>query len=172
MGLFYFDESIHKKGSFILGAYVYSQFDVDRQVEDAIKSCGLEPGKDEYKSGMHVGKHPEQAGLRSKLKDILHKTKLGIVINSYDKRHELGEAALKGLNLILSNYAPPEELHSTYFDANIFKNVREAKILTKGIGIDKFSNFYFEQDSKIIKGLQLADLVAHTCSIMLLVSCP
>jgi hypothetical protein len=168
MGYFYFDESIHGKGGFILGAFVYSQNDVDEQVEDAIRSCGLVPGKDEYKSGLHVGIHPEQTILRDSLKSIIYRTKIGVIVNSYDKRNELGINALKGLKQILSFYKEPEELHTTFFDENIFKNVQEAETLSLQIGINEYSNCFFEQDSKIIKGLQLADLVAHTCSIMLL----
>jgi len=168
MGYFYFDESIHSKGEFILGAFVYSQDDVNGQVEEAIKSSGLVPGIDEYKSGTHVGKHPEQAELRDKLKSIVYRTKIGVIVHPYDKRDEVGVTALKGLKQILNYYKPPEELHSTYFDENIFKNITEAEILSSKLGINEFSNCYFEQDSRIIKGLQLADLVAHTCSIMLL----
>lgn len=168
MGYFYFDESIHSKGEFILGAFVYSQHDVDQQVEDEIKSCGLIPGIDEYKSGIHVGKHPEQAELRDKLKNLIFKTKIGVVVDLFHKRNELGITALRGLKQILNFYKKPEDLHSTYFDENIFRNVQEAEGLSTQLGINEFSKCYFEQDSKIIKGLQLADLVAHTCSIMLL----
>jgi hypothetical protein len=136
MGYFYFDESIHSKGEFILGAFVYSKDDVNEQVEDAIKSCGLVPGIDEYKSGIHVVKHPKQAELRDKLKSIIYKTKIGVVANPYDKRNELGVTALKGLKQILNNYKPPKDLHSTYFDENIFKNVQEAEALSIQLGIN------------------------------------
>jgi len=117
---------------------------------------------------MHVGRNPEQVKLRDKLKSILYKTKIGVVINSYAKRNELGITALKGLKQILNYYEPPEVLHLAYFDENIFQNIQEAETISSKLGINEFSNCYFEQDSKIIKGLQLADLVAHTCSIMLL----
>ncbi len=110
MGYFYFDESIHSKGEFILGAFVYSQNDVNGRVEEAIKSCGLVPGIDEYKSGTHVGKHLEQAELRDKLKGIVYRTKIGVVVHPYDKRDEVGLTALKGLKQILDYYKPPEEL--------------------------------------------------------------
>ncbi|MBS1115350.1 MAG: hypothetical protein H6Q94_1079 [Nitrospirae bacterium] len=43
MGYFYFDESMHSKGEFILGAFVYSPSDVNEEIEVAIKSCGLVP---------------------------------------------------------------------------------------------------------------------------------
>ena len=168
MGYFYFDESMHSKGDFVLGAFVYSRVDVNKEIEEAIKSSGLVPGIDEYKSGIHVGRNPEQARLRDKLKSIVQKTKIGVVINSYDKRNELGLTALKGLKQILNNYKPPEDLHSVYFDENIFQNVQEAETISSKQGINEFCKCYFEQDSRIIKGLQLADLVAHTCSIMLL----
>ena len=159
---------MHSKGDFILGAFVYSSADLKEQIEEAIKSCGLVPGIDEYKSGMYVGRNPKQVNLRDKLKGILYKTKLGVVVNSYDKRNELGVTALKGLIQILNYYKRPEDLHSAYFDENIFQNIQEAETISRKLGISEFSNCYFEQDSKIIKGLQIADLVAHTCSIMLL----
>ena len=170
MGYFYFDESIHDKGGFIVGAFVYSAADLNGEVEEAIKKCGLVPGRDEYKSGLHVGRHPEQAALRDMLKQLVFKSKIAVVINPSDKRNELGQSALLGLKQLLDYHKRAEDLHAAYFDESIFQSVQEAEVSARKLGIHEQVNCFFEQDSKIIGGLQVADLVAHTCSIMLLES--
>jgi hypothetical protein len=48
--------------------------------------------------------------------------------------------------------------------------VAQAEENARTLGLYEQFNCYFEQDSRIVCGLQLADLVAHTCSIMLLES--
>ena len=50
MGFFYFDESIHERAAFILGAFVYSPNDLSAAVAAALSSVGLQAGKDEFKS--------------------------------------------------------------------------------------------------------------------------
>ncbi|MFH0777999.1 MAG: hypothetical protein V2A71_05135 [Candidatus Eisenbacteria bacterium] len=51
MGFFYFDESIHDRAGFILGAWVCSQSDLTPVVNKAIAEAGLQPGMHEFKSG-------------------------------------------------------------------------------------------------------------------------
>lgn len=51
MSSFYFDESIHHQANFILGAFVYSDVDLDADVAEALEQSGLRPGIDEFKSG-------------------------------------------------------------------------------------------------------------------------
>jgi hypothetical protein len=59
MGYFYFDESIHQRGDFILGAWVYSNDDLSPQVLHAIEVTGLIPGVDEFKSGRRMDREPQ-----------------------------------------------------------------------------------------------------------------
>lgn len=171
MGNFYFDESIHDKAGFILGAYIYSDSDPTSLIENAIKKCELTPGVDEFKSGIHMGKNPKQAELRKELRYIVFsKCKFGIVIIPSDKRQDLGKEALFLLSMIINNNDLSDKRHSVYFDENIFPNTKQRMALCSKLKLDRNCEFHFEQDSRIIYGIQLADLVSHTCSIMLLES--
>ena len=52
MGFFYFDESVHPKGKFALGAFAYSESSLEQPVADALRRSGLNPYIDEFKSGL------------------------------------------------------------------------------------------------------------------------
>lgn len=82
MGYFYFDESIHERAGFILGAYVYSLDDLSPSVYAQIKAVGLCPGIDEFKSSAKMDKDPQQQLLRDKIKELLGNAfaKVGLVV--------------------------------------------------------------------------------------------
>jgi hypothetical protein len=80
MGFFYFDESIHDRAGFILGAWVYSQSDLTPVVNKAIAEAGLQLGMHEFKSGARMDSGETQRVLRDKLKQGLQETRLGVVV--------------------------------------------------------------------------------------------
>ena len=55
-----------------------------------------------------------------------------------------------------------------YFDQGIFRNTAAAIHLAERLGLADYCDIHAEQDSRLVYGLQLADLVAHTCATMLL----
>ncbi len=169
MNYLYFDESKHVRHGFILGAYVYSKRDLNDDISQIISSVGLRPETDEFKSSFYMSKHPEQKELRRKLQGLLHYIKIGLVISS-ENEYELRSTSLNGLKFLTEKNDEFKNGTIIFFDAGIFKNQFEGEKYSKEIGIDPIHNLYFEQNSKIIRGVQLADLVAHTCSIILLES--
>lgn len=166
MGYFYFDESIHERGKFILGAFVYCKNDLTQQVYDKIESVGLRPKYDEFKSSYIMdkgGKYPE---LRAELRSMFIDVKIGLVIGPIDERKCFGNYALKGLEKIIVNNDMNKDSHDVYFDQGImFQN---NNTLLNSFSQKYNLNIYNNQDSKIVAGLQMADLAAHTLSIMLL----
>jgi hypothetical protein len=50
----------------------------------------------------------------------------------------------------------------------IFESVEAARRLSAAVELDRYCDVRSEQDSRVVKGIQLADLVAHTASTMLL----
>jgi hypothetical protein len=164
---FYFDESIHPRGGFILGAYVYGP-SADASVARALEISGLKPDIDEFKSSARMTNHPEQIALRSELRGILDEYRIGVLVMPASLRTSLGAEALRGLDqfarLNLSDAGRPV----AFFDEGIFDSVDQAMRLSAELEIDRSCDVRPEQNSRVVKGIQLADLVAHSCSIMLL----
>lgn len=165
---FYFDESIHERGGFILGAFVYGPDPADR-VHTAIQAVGLEPGRDEYKSSMNMSANPQFQALRRELRRILTwDYRYGVVVLPSEVRSTLGREALIGLAKICRANGLDAERQVAHFDEGIFATVTEAARLAKELGLPACCDLLPEQDSRCVLGLQLADLVAHTCATMLL----
>jgi hypothetical protein len=169
MGFFYFDESIHPIGGFSLGAYVYSDTSLDCAVSDALRQCGLTPKKDEFKSGARKDGFPQQVRLRELLRGIVQDScGIGVVIAPDSPREILGREALPALNKILSTTRFKSHEHTVFFDQGIFSNVAARQRAAEAFRFAQPCELRFEQDSRTIFGLQVADYVAHTSSTMLL----
>ena len=169
MGQFYFDESIHPRGKFALGAFVYSENSLNGPVADALRQCGLAPGIEEFKSGARMDSSPAQARARKRLQSVIRRNcRIGVVVTPHYPRQLFGHEALLGLNKILSKNGFESTSHDVFFDQGIFgcasASERAADALCGGRGC----SFHFEQDSRQVLGLQVADLTAHTCATMLL----
>ena len=80
----------------------------------------------------------------------------------------IGQEALHGPNKILATASFHSSSHEVFFDQGILASAgagqREAETTCNGHPC----SFHFEQDSRKILGLQVADLIAHTCATMLL----
>lgn len=165
---FYFDESIHQRGDFILGAYVSGPDPTDG-IKLALAATGLDPHKDEFKSSAKMAEHPEQQQLRRELREILRMSyTYGVVVTPYEARTSLGKEALLGLAKIIRANGLIQSRQTVYFDQGIFSSSHAALRLAEEVGISQYCEIHAEQDSRRIRGLQLADLVAHTCAMMLL----
>jgi hypothetical protein len=82
MGFFYFDESVHSKAHFVLGAFAYSETSLEDPVAVALSDAGLKPFIDEFKSGSLMTKHPEQARARDLLWPVIvEHCRIGVVIS-------------------------------------------------------------------------------------------
>src|SRR5260370_35648754 len=168
MGFFYFDESVHPNCKFILGAFAYSEDSLDSPVSDALRHSGLTAGLDEFKSGTYMDDNPGQVSVRGFLKSIVcNHCRIGVVVAPHAPRHLIGPEALHGLNKILTTASFHSSSHEAFFDRGIFASAdagqREAETTCNG----RPCSFHFEQDSRKILSLQVADLIAHTCATML-----
>src|SRR5258705_5189827 len=105
MGYFYFDESIHPRANFSIGAFVYSKESLDLAVGDALRQSGLIPGVHEFKSGTRMDQHPEQAKARDLLKSAINShCRIGLLVSPDHPRQLLGQEAIIGLEKIMSTY--------------------------------------------------------------------
>jgi hypothetical protein len=168
MGFFYFDESIHQNWKFTLGAFVYAERDLDEVVAEALRQSGLTPRIDEFKSGARMDRSPQQTCARKHLRSVVHNhCRIGIVVVPDSPRQLLGSEAFCGLKKILSTNHFESTQHKAFFDQGIFATAAISKSAGETLG-DVAPACFFEQDSRQVLGLQLADLVAHTCAMMLL----
>ena len=169
MGYFYFDESVHSRAHFALGAFAYSEVALDNAVADALQSVGLRPGVDEFGSGFRMDREPVQAQARNLLKRVIRDhCRIELVIASEKSRPTLGNEALLGLDKILATNQFASDSHEVFFDEGIYASPEVPEAVASWIRNSHHCTFHFNQNSVVVMGLQVADLVAHTCATMLL----
>jgi hypothetical protein len=61
-----------------------------------------------------------------------------------------------------------DQHHQVFFDEGLFSSEAKAKSIAAEIGGFDECTIHFEQDSQHVPGIQVADLIAHTCGTMLL----
>ena len=107
-----------------------------------------------------------QWALRNELKELLWNVKLGLVVVPSAERQNLGTEALRGLKKIILANELLEEHHHVYFDKGIV--FRSPARVVEELGLNHLCEIHTDQDSRLVGGLQVADLAAHTMSVMLL----
>lgn len=165
----YFDESIQERGGFIVGAYVFGD-DADASVSRALEHVGLKPGLDEFKSSAQMSAQPVQQHLRDELREIVRDYRVGVLVAPLEDRANLGSLALEGLDQIAraNRLNGSTGLQEAFMDEGLFSSGEQAAKCAATVGIAGYCTVRTEQDSRVIKGLQIADLVAHTAGVMLL----
>lgn len=164
----YIDDSIHERGNFITcGVVITENPRIDNQISDSLVQNGYDSDKDEFKSGLSFIKHPKMLMVRKDLKYIITSScKIGLIILPSDKRQFIGEETLKGLKSILDSNNLKNDL-TINIDENYFKSKKVGLKYAQDIGLP-YEQLNLEVDSRKTKGIQLADIVAHTCATMLL----
>lgn len=167
MKYIYFDESIQDKGGFIIGGFVCTRENPQNYIGALLEEKGFDPNKEEFKSSTLFNKYPKMIDVRSNLKQYLsRKCQIGLMILPRKNREDLGREAIKGLCQLMNNNQLGGDLDIN-FDQGVFKSVKAGNDIIKQYEFQGCT-FNIEQDSIKVRGIQLADLVAHTCSIMLL----
>ncbi|SFP95650.1 DUF3800 domain-containing protein [Hymenobacter arizonensis] len=164
MGHFYVDDSVHNEAGFIIGACVYTEIDLSNEIDNIIEKHGYDKTEFEHKSGASYSKDPNKIKVREGLKQLLiHQCKLGVVVIPSDQREKLGFECIKAIKtfIVHNNLKDPNDI---YFDQGHFMSRQKAQ---DAIDAQNFtdSSFILEQDSRVIKGIQLADLAAHVASM-------
>ena len=166
MGFFYFDESIQQRAGFISGAFVYSETGLTAAVFKAISDAGLEPRVDEFKSGARMDRRPDQVKARTGLRRILQNLRIGLTVVPVSARRTLGTEALVALEKIILANGLVTSRHKVYFDEGI--SVDPDMIAGLGARVGVPCAVFINQDSKLVGGIQVADLAAHMMGVMLL----
>lgn len=167
MGYFYFDETIHDNENFILGTFVYFERIVEKEIATILARNGFNPLVEEFKSRVSMKSNPKMQKLRLEISSFLHfNGKIGVCILPRSDRNLLGFHAIKALERI-SNQNNLLGSHLVYFDQGIQDFETEAKRLKYERVLPKRFQLFFNSDSKLIRGLQIADYAAHNCGVRL-----
>lgn len=160
---FWFDESIHPRGGFALGAFVVSLRDESDAVAQIVSDTGVGATIGEYKSGVRMSKDTAMQRTRELLvAHLAERCRLLVTAVPYERRLDLGSAALGLLSQALSCGSVPPGDHIVFFDQGIDIPTCDADETLRVVSIRR------EQNSRLVGGLQLADLAAHTMSMILL----
>ncbi|MET1413080.1 DUF3800 domain-containing protein [Roseibium sp. HPY-6] len=167
MAYLYLDDSKHHRFGFSLAAFVICEADPSGYLSSVFRERRFNPKEFEYKSSAKMAGDNRLRDLRDAMKYYVGRhCKVAVCVVNGDNR--LGPAALRLLSLALTHPSLEGQDHEVFFDEGLFKSPKSAADLAAKEAKLARCNFHFEQDSKKHLGIQLADLVAHTCSTILL----
>ncbi|RWR29905.1 hypothetical protein D2T31_08345 [Sinirhodobacter populi] len=167
MAYLYLDDSKHHPAGFSLAAFVICETDPSGHVEAIFRGLGFDPRNFEYKSSAKMAGDDRLQKLRSAMMHYVGTNcRIAVCVVEGDRR--LGPAALRLLHSALSHPNLEGQDHEVFFDEGLFQSPKSAADLASIEGKFTQCRMHFEQDSRKLLGIQLADLVAHTCSTMLL----
>ena len=163
----YIDDSVHERGGFIISGIIITNKNIEDRISESLKCNGFNPDEFEFKSGLSFQKYPKMLEVREDLNNIIFPDcKIGLVVLPSSERSNIGFESLKGLKQIINSNDFKNDIE-IYVDENYFKNKNIGENYAEKIGLIN-CQLNLEVDSRKVKGVQLADLVAHTCSTMLL----
>lgn len=162
------DESIHDRAGFILTAIVAPALPIDDEIDAALITAGLIPGRDEYKSSARMFGNPNLQRLRSDLLNVMFggECRLALVISDRSERASIATHVVELLEAMVSRgrfSGCPIDVH---LDQGI--SCRLAGHAWRAGEQFQESRLLPGQDSRLVRGLQLADMCAHNASTILL----
>lgn len=167
MAYLFLDDSKHHSFGFSLAAFVICEADPTEDISSIFRKYGYEPYTFEFKSSAKMQADTDLQRLRGALKNYIGRScKIAVCIVNDDKN--LGPAALELLHNALVHPRLAGKRHEVFFDEGLFQSRRAADALVEKDNVLQECQFHFEQDSRYVLGIQLADIVAHTCSTMLI----
>ncbi|UES43655.1 hypothetical protein GFK90_07635 [Roseibium aggregatum] len=167
MAFLYLDDSKHHRFGFSMAALVACDFDPSEALCTMFEKYGYDPSTFEFKSSAKMKGDGNLQRLRLSLKQFIARNcTIAICVVGDDRR--LGAASLELLSAALKHPGLNGIKHEVFFDEGLFSSVKSAEKSLNGSYPASWCHCHFEQNSVEIKGIQLADVVAHTCATMLL----
>ena len=169
MAFFFFDESIHDQAGFILGSWVMFAEDPDRLLRDSLGKAGL-PKDLEFHSANRMDGNGSMRRLRDTMQALLpFHARVSVLIASRSERSILGRLALRSLDQTLRSNGLLEggAQHEFFLDEGLFSSTQAADAVIDELRLRDAGRFQVEQKSHAVRGIQFADLVAHTCGQMM-----
>ena len=167
MAYFYLDDSKHHTHGFSVAAFAICDEDPHQELEAVFASCGFDLSTYEYNSSSKMRDNPGLQRLRHALRSFV-RFKCQIAVCDVDGDKQIGPASLELLKKAILHPRLRNQHHQVFFDEGLFTSEGKAiSIVTETDGLNDCT-IHFEQDSQRISGIQVADLIAHTCGTMLL----
>ncbi|SEM23852.1 hypothetical protein SAMN04488077_103106 [Roseovarius tolerans] len=167
MAYLYLDDSKHHPHGFSLAAFAICDADPHEELEALFVECGFDLSSYEYKSSTAMRDNPGLQRLRNALRGFVS-SKCQIAVCIVDGDKQIGPASLALLKKAILHPKLRGQRHQVFFDEGLFSSESRAKTIASEIsGLDDCT-IHFEQDSQRVSGIQVADLIAHTCGTMLL----
>jgi hypothetical protein len=160
----YVDESIHAVHDLIIVSFVYAATDPGPEVAAALSAHGLTPGIDEFKSSSPMHGQLDIQALREALFVVLGQCRVGLCATAASERPNLGILAIQGLEALVQRNRDLSAPMTVSFDQGIPPGRVALSAFAAGLPALAHCTWQFEQDSKAVMGLQLADLAASTCA--------
>lgn len=167
MAYFYLDDSKHHRHGFSLAAFAICDKDPHEELVALFAECGFDLTTFEYKSSTTMRGNPKLQRLRETLRGfVISKCLIAVCIVDGDKK--IGPASLELLKKAVIHPSLRGQRHQVFFDEGLFSSEGTAIKIATEIGDLDDCTLHFEQDSRRVSGIQVADLIAHTCGTMLL----
>ncbi|MCH2065915.1 MAG: hypothetical protein MK208_01670 [Shimia sp.] len=167
MAYFYLDDSKHHKHGFSIAAFAICDVEPHDELEVIFAENGFDLATYEYKSSTTMRDNPDLQRLRDALRNFV-RSKCQIAVCVVDGDKQIGPASLQLLKKAILHPQLRGQRHQVFFDEGLFSSESKGKRVASDVsGLDDCT-IRFEQDSLLVSGIQLADLIAHTCGTMLL----
>lgn len=159
----YVDESIHSKLCFICTAFVFSDNNIEKRVDNALLKVGMKPGIDEFKSGAYMENNQNMQDLRTEILGIAGQySKIAVLFTHSNNRENLGNDCIKFSKIIMERNGIDIGDCDLFFDEGIISNSGQMHELSRKNNEYAKKRPFSSVDSKTCRGIQVADVVAHS----------
>jgi hypothetical protein len=141
---------------------VFTVDDPNEAVSAALKSIGMDPDRDEFKSGAFMSDNTQMQDARKALLGVINAmASVGVVFAPGTAPVRLGKQCLQALqSMLIRNGIRPEGL-TIHVDEGIFRSTSEAQHLIRVYHFLTPAVLRPSEPSHACRGIQLADLTAH-----------
>lgn len=158
----YVDESVQTDSGFVATAFVFGGPAFEVEAERVLRDSGLCPREDELKSSARMDLDPRMRAARDAALHLAGSSaRVAVFFGPYN-RSTIGKHSLQALQSVLLRnalFGAPLDVH---FDEDIFPTVAEAQRLQKLFRALGHVRIHPREDSRLVLGIQIADVVAHS----------
>ena len=153
---------MHSDSGFVATAFVFGDSGFEGEVQQLLDEVGLSPGGDELKSSARMDSEPRMRAARDgALKLAGTSARIAVFFGPYD-RSTIGKRCLQALQSVLLRNGLAGMPLEVRFDEGIFLSEAEADRLQQLFWTLCDVRIHSREDSRLVPGIQVADVVAHS----------